>query len=63
MKQNLTTGTFQGVFWDIKRRNLFKYKLGHYHGNNHSILNLNLDEFFDKLRSIFGQFMSKLGQY
>ncbi len=56
-------------YWDISgcflghKKSKYKYKLGFYYGNNHSILNLNLDEFFDKLRSIFGQFMSKLGQY
>ncbi len=44
------------------KKSKFKYKLGLYYGNNHSIFNLNLDKFFDKLRSIFGQFMSKLGQ-
>ena len=33
----------------------FKDKLGHYYGKDHSILNLNLDEFFKNLRSIFGQ--------
>ncbi len=60
MKNEPTTGTFQGVFWDIKSRNL--NKLGHYYGKDHSILNLNLDEFFEKLRSIFGQYKSKLGQ-
>jgi hypothetical protein len=41
----------------------FKYKLSHYYGKDHSILNLNLDEFFDKLRSIFEQYKSKLGEY
>ncbi len=41
----------------------FKDKLGHYYGKDHSILNLNLDNFFEKLRSIFGQYKSKLGQY
>ena len=40
----------------------FKDKPGHYYGKDHSILNLNLDELFEKLRSIFGQYKSKLGQ-
>ncbi len=45
------------------KKSKFKYKQGHYYGKDYSILNRNLDKFFDKVRSIFGQFMSKLGQY
>ncbi len=38
-----------------------KGKQGHYYGKDHSIVNLNVEDFFEKLRSIFGQYKSKLG--
>ena len=52
MKNEQTTRTFQGVFLNLTSQNL-KVKQGHYYGKDHSILNLNLDNFFEKLRSIF----------
>ena len=49
-------------FWDLKNQNL-GVKQGHYYGKENSILYLNLEDFFDRLSSIFGQYKSKLGQY
>ncbi len=39
----------------------FKYKLGHYYGKDHSILNLNLDKFFDKLSVNFWTVYVEIG--
>ena len=41
----------KGVFWDITSQNL-RVKQGHYYRKDNLILNLNLDEFSEKLRSI-----------